>query len=92
MTYSLSAAGGGKETVAFADGEMLAPWDTAVLPVSDGAVYRIAGPAGASSGEFHFTVLEGVSDNPEGLAEQLIEHGCTQQLELLSAAMLIAEG
>jgi len=92
VTYSLSAAGGGKETVTFADGEMLAPWDTTVLPVSDGAIYRIAGPGGASAGEFHFTVLDKVSDDPEGLAEQLIEHGCTQQLELLSTAMLIAEG
>jgi len=91
-TYSVSADGGGKETVTFADGEMLAPWDTSVLPVSSGAVYHVAGPGGAKVGDFRFTVLDKAAEEPEGLAEQLIEHGCTQQLELLSTAMLVAEG
>ena len=37
-------------------------------------------------------VLDAVAEEPEALAAQLIENGCTQQLELLSTATLIAEG
>ncbi len=33
-----------------------------------------------------------VADEPEALAEQLIENGCEKQLELLSTATMIAEG
>src|SRR5688572_28975160 len=41
-TYLLRADGGGSHTVTFADGDMLAPWDTKLLPVASGAVYHIA--------------------------------------------------
>ena len=34
--------GEGIATVIFMDGEMLAPWDTQALPVTDGSVYQIA--------------------------------------------------
>lgn len=90
-TYSLRADSGGSHDVTFADGEMLAPWDTKVLPVVDGASFRITGPAGGAGDTLRFAVLGSVADEPEALAEQLIEHGCTAQLELLSTAML-AEG
>ncbi|MEO6389055.1 MAG: hypothetical protein ABIT16_02760 [Croceibacterium sp.] len=91
-TYSLSTDGSVRETVTFADGEMLAPLDTSVLPVADGTVYHLAGPGGAAMGDLHFTVLPSVSAEPEDLAQQLIAHGCTQQLEVLSSAMLVTEG
>lgn len=90
-TYTLTAANRERVTVTFADGEMLAPWDTSVLPVSDGATYTLAGPGGAKSGELRIAVLAEVPADPESLAEQLIARGCTQQLELLSTALLGAE-
>jgi hypothetical protein len=92
-TYSLRAsAGGASHSVTFADGDMLAPWDTAAFPVTNGASFALAGPGGAADGTLTFVVLDAVAEEPEALALQLIEKGCTQQLELLSTATLIEEG
>ena len=91
-TYLLRADGGGSHTVTFADGDMLAPWDTKLLPVNNGAVFHIAGPSGGPDKELSFVVLDTIAEDPEALAAQLIENGCARQLELLSTATLIAEG
>jgi hypothetical protein len=91
-TYLLRADAGRSLTVTFADGDMLAPWDTKLLPVTNGAVFHIAGPAGGADKELSFVVLDSIPDEPEALAGQLIDNGCTNQLELLSTATLIAEG
>jgi len=92
-TYSIrDARGEGAERVIFMDGEMLAPWDTRALPVTSGSSYRIAQANGGGEHEITFVVLDTVADDPEALAVQLIENGCTTQLELLSEATLIAEG
>jgi hypothetical protein len=91
-TYLVRADGGGSHTVTFADGDMLAPWDTKLLPVSNGAVFHIAGPAGGPDKELSFVVLDAVAEEPEALAAQLIDNGCMKQLELLSTATLVAEG
>jgi len=90
-TFLLRADGGGSHTVTFGDGEMLAPWDTSLLPISSGGVYHIAGPTGPDQ-ELTVVVLDAVAEDPEALAAQLIENGCTNQLELLSTATLIAAG
>ena len=92
-TFTVQEVGGeGTETVIFMDGEMLAPWDTRALPVTDGSVYRITQANGPIDREVKFELLESVSENPEDLATLLIENGCTAQLELLSEATMIAEG
>jgi hypothetical protein len=92
-TYSLRAGvGGASHSVTFADGDTLAPWDTSVFPIADGASFALSGPAGAAGGTLTFAVLAAAAEEPEALAQQLIEKGCTQQLELLSTATLIAEG
>ena len=91
-TYLVRADGGGSHTVTFADGDMLAPWDTKLLPVANGSVFHIAGPSGGPDKELSFVVLDAVAEEPEALAAQLIENGCDKQLELLSTATLIAEG
>jgi|SRR5688500_2803089 len=91
-TYLLRADSGNSHTVTFGDGDMLAPWDTRLLPVSNGAVFHIAGPSGGPDKELSFVVLDSVAEEPEALAAQLIENGCARQLELLSAATLIAQG
>ncbi len=38
-----------------------------------------------------FVVLDTIAEEPEDLAEQLIENGCTTQLELLSTATMVTE-
>lgn len=91
-SYTVRDGRGGTETVIFMDGEMLAPWDTRALPVTDGSSYRLTQVNGGSDGEITFVVLDSVADDPEALAMQLIENGCSTQLELLSEATLIAEG
>jgi hypothetical protein len=92
-TYALRAgAGGASHSITFADGDTLAPWDTSAFPIADGASFTISGPDDAGSGTLTFAVLDTVAEEPEALAQQLIEKGCTQQLELLSAATLVAEG
>jgi len=91
-TYALRASGGASHSVTFADGDTLAPWDAAVLPITDGASFALSGPDGAGSGTLTFVVLDAAAEEPEALAQQLIQKGCTQQLELLSTATMIVEG
>ena len=92
-TYSLRpAAGGTSHSVTFADGDMLAPWDTGAFPITDGASFGLSGPGAATGSTLTFAVLDTVAEEPEALAQQLIENGCTQQLELLSTATLVEAG
>lgn len=91
-TYSLRAnAGGASHSVTFADGDPLAPWDGSAFPITDGASFALSGPDGASSA-LTFAVLDAAAEEPEALAQQLIEKGCMQQLELLSTATMVDEG
>src|SRR5690606_4874914 len=62
-TYALRAASGDRHTVTFADGEMLAPWDTKVMPVSDGAVFGLTGPRGDER-ELRFALLDTIAEEP----------------------------
>jgi hypothetical protein len=92
-TFSLRpVAGGARHSVTFADGDTLAPWDTAVLPITDGASFSLTGPDGSTDGTLTFAVLESAAEEPEALAQQLIEKGCSQQLGVLSAATMVDEG
>ncbi len=89
-TYTLrGASDGAGHPVTFGDGNRLATWDTAALPVSDGARFALAGPDGAAAGTLTLAVLDSVPEEPEALAQQLIARGCTQQLALLSAETMI---
>lgn len=89
--YTLRGSAGGGKTVRFSDGEIMAPWDLVALPVAEGAEYRIATEGGTNAGSISFVLLVDVAEEPEDLAAQLIENGCTRQLELLSSALLVAE-
>jgi len=92
-TYSLRAAGGGaSHSITFADGDTLAPWDITAFPISSGSSFAISGPGSANNATLTFEVLDTVAEDPEALAQQLIDKGCTQQLELLSTATMVAEG
>lgn len=90
-TYSLRASGAAAgHAVTFDDGSRLASWDAA-LPIADGASFALSGPGGAG-GTLTFAVLGAAAEEPEALAQQLIEKGCTQQLELLTSETMIAAG
>ena len=88
-SYTVRGANGG-QTIEFSDGEVLAAWDAVALPVVAGTDYRVTGPDG--DGTMSFVVLPGVPAEPEDLAAELIANGCTRQLEILSSAMMVAEG
>ena len=89
-SYTVRGASGGGQTVEFSDGEVLAAWDVVALPVTAGSEYRVSGPDG--NGTMSFVVLPSVPEEPEDLAAELIANGCTRQLEILSSAMMVAEG
>lgn len=90
--FTLRGSQGGGKTVRFSDGEIMAPWDLVALPVTEEAEYRVTAEDGSDAGNLSFAVLSSVSEEPEDLAAQLIENGCDRQLELLSSALMIAEG
>lgn len=91
-SFVISAAeGGATETVTFADGEMLAPWNVANLPVSARSIYRLAGAEGATARELNFVLLDSVAEEPEALTQQLIDNGCMAQLDVLVAATMLDE-
>jgi hypothetical protein len=88
---TIKPAGSGAATQAvFRDGEMLSPWDTKDLPVHDGSSFVISQP-NAADRLVTFKLLGTVPSEPEALAEDLISHGCTAQLEVLSQAMRVDE-
>jgi hypothetical protein len=88
-TYTIKPAGGSAATqVVFHDGEMLSPWDGKALPVADGSSFVISQP-GAAERTVTFKMLDAVPSEPDALADELISHGCTAQLEVLSQAMRV---
>jgi hypothetical protein len=91
-TVTLRAnAGGASHSLTFGDGATLATWDTSAFPIADGASFALSGPEGAA-GTLTIAMLDAPAEEPEALAQQLIDKGCTQQLEHLSTATMIVEG
>lgn len=72
--------------ISFLEGEMLAGWDSR-LALTEGLIYAIRPAAGAPGVEVNFVFLNEVPDEPGALAAKLIEHGCMEQLEILTSAM-----
>jgi hypothetical protein len=90
-TYSIKPVDGNATSqVVFHDGEMLSPWDGKALPVVDGSSFVISQP-GAAAKTVTFKLLDSVPDQPDALAEDLISHGCTAQLDVLSQATRVDE-
>jgi hypothetical protein len=88
-TYSINPVGTGAVVrVVFRDGEVLSPWDGKALPVKDGASFVIS-QAKAAQRTITFKVLDAVPGEPDALAADLISHGCTSQLDVLSQAMKV---
>ena len=87
-SYTVRTASGNGQTVEFADGSVLARWDIAALPVTEGTEYAVTGD---SQGTLSFVVLGDLGGEPDDLAAQFIENGCTRQLEILTSAMMVPE-
>jgi hypothetical protein len=91
-TYTLRAStDGASHPVTFGDGDRLARWDTAALPVTDGANFALSGPDDATPGTLTLAVLDSAAEEPEALVQQLIAKGCNRQIEVLADATLIAQ-
>lgn len=90
-SYAVSTVGAsGAFPIEFAAGEALAGWDSAAAPLTPGAEYRIAGAAGASPAQVKFEWLDTIPSDPEVLATQLMERGCSAQVELLVDTLRIS--
>lgn len=88
--YTIAEVGGrSRQSIRFAAGDMLAPWDSAAMAIMPGRDYRIAGTPTEGEATVSFAVIEQPATEPEGLASQLIENGCARQLELLSSALRV---
>ncbi|MEO9601430.1 hypothetical protein [Parasphingorhabdus sp.] len=69
--------------IAWRKGNPLKAWPKAVLPVTDGASYRLLGSNISQSVEVNFVVLKNQPTDLDDAASMLIENGCTGQLDLL---------
>lgn len=85
-SYAISG-GPAKGSAQFAAGEMIAPWDAARAPVSDGASYALSDGAGKPVANVRFAVLPAAPATPEDTAAALIAKGCQAQLDLLAASL-----
>ena len=73
--------------VTFGDGVMVRRLNDERLPLSEGSEYRISGPGGAAAATVSFTLVEASPDNPEAMADLLIQNGCEIQLDLLAQTL-----
>tara|TARA_R100001244_G_scaffold39766_7_gene35891 strand:+ start:4761 stop:5561 length:801 start_codon:yes stop_codon:yes gene_type:complete len=69
--------------IAWRKGSALKAWPKAVLPVTDGANYRLLGSSVSQSVEVKFVVLQNPPTDLDDAASVLIENGCESQLDLL---------
>jgi hypothetical protein len=74
--------------VTFDNGNTTAQWNTEQMPLVPGATYSIIGPNGNPKSDVKFAILPSVKDDPEGLAEELMEHGCQAQIDLLATRLM----
>ncbi len=69
--------------IAWRKGNPLKAWPKDVLPVTDGANYRLLGSSAEQSVEVNFVVLDSEPVDLDDTAAVLIENGCSSQLDLL---------
>jgi hypothetical protein len=76
-------ANGNVTEIAWRKGSALKAWPKDVLPVTDGATYRLLGSSVSQSVEVNFVVLQNQPTDLDDAASMLIENGCDGQLDLL---------
>lgn len=87
--YSIVPAGdpGAAVRITFPEMEMLAAWDPS-LELQEGETYTIGTAPKDEAVQVNFVFLDELPEDPEALAQVLIENGCMGQLEQLSTAMI----
>lgn len=73
---------GKSSVITFGSGQTVTPWPASILPVVDGSEFRMASP-GMQSSTIKIAILSRSDSNPSQVAADLIEKGCTVQLDLL---------
>ena len=76
-------ADGNVTEIAWRKGSALKAWPKDVLPVTNGANYRLLGSNVPQSVEVSFVVLQNQPTDLDDAASMLIENGCSGQLDLL---------
>lgn len=76
-------------TLDFADKTTVAPWDSAMSPVTQGASYTIAPAAGGAPVNVTFAILPDQQYSPEDLAMVLMSKGCSAQVDLLATTLAL---
>lgn len=83
-TYTVTDAASGTATeVTFDDGESVAPLDPALLAITEGGSYTIAGPEGADPASITIASLGQNYRAADQLATALVDKGCMGQLALM---------
>lgn len=83
-TYTVTDAASGTTTeVTFDDGESVAPLDPALLAMTEGGSYTIAGPEGADPASVTIASLGQTYSAADELATALVDKGCMGQLALM---------
>jgi hypothetical protein len=91
-SFTLSGAATAKASVSFPAGSMVAPWNSAQLPISDGASFGIADASGKEVARIAVALLPSAPATPEATATALIEKGCQAQLDLLALSLSSPRG
>ena len=85
-------ADGNVTEIAWRKGNPLKAWPKDVLPVTNGASYRLLGSNVPQSVEVNFVVLQNQPTDLDDAASMLIENGCTGQLDLLVETLDLNNG
>ncbi|MEH6702644.1 hypothetical protein [Parasphingorhabdus sp.] len=78
--------------IAWRKGSALKAWPKEVLPVTDGASFRLLGSNVPQSVEVNFVVLKNEPTDLDDAASMLIENGCSGQLDLLVETLSLNNG
>lgn len=91
------SSGGGAGSIAFADQSMVAPWDSARAPLSDGAAYAIKANGAAEAVTVTFALVpatdaKGAPLDMEALGAALLARGCSGQLAVMTQTLALPPG
>jgi hypothetical protein len=81
-TIEIRSPDGKSQQLSWAAGSALAAWPTA-LPIKNGASYQLEWPDTGEKSSLDIVATPGAPTDLVGVAQVLIEHGCTKQLDLL---------
>jgi hypothetical protein len=81
-TIEIRSPDGKSQQLSWAAGSALTAWPTA-LPIKNGASYQLEWPDTGEKSSLDIVATPGAPTDLVGVAQVLIEHGCTKQLDLL---------